>query len=119
MARDIFIQFKKDRKPTKVEVQHLLEDYFKDIATDVRWDGDRFFVSLPGTPTNALGRIKGAHTLGRIKGEPDRTRWIEVVRNNATLWDVLTRGMDEVTNAMAEGVVEILARFWKGEVDSG
>lgn len=123
MARDIFVRFNHDRKPTRQEVQYLLEDYFKGIATNVRWDSDRFFVSLPGTQTNALGRMPDAHHLYR---EPDGKRWIEVwladpdpAYKNQAVVDVMTRQADEVTNAMAEGVVEILARFWKGEVESG
>lgn len=109
MALDRIIRFDKpNHPPIRMELTTLLADYFQGIGT-VKWDKDRFFVSLPGKPCHALGRLA---VIPRMP--PPEERWIEVWKNRTSV-DVITRGADDITNALAEGLAEIIARFWQGE----
>jgi len=108
MALDRIIRFDKPFKPpTRMELTTLLADYFQGIG-GASWDKDRFFVTLPGRPCYALGR------LAKIPfSELPEQRWIEVWKDRTSV-DVITRTADDITNALAEGLAEIIARFWQG-----
>lgn len=113
MAHDRFIRFAAPA-PTREQVQTVLEDFFRDIGT-VRWSDVplRFYVSLPGKVCWALTRVYPDTHRAKAQAEEVRKRWIEVVLvyepDHHLQADVITREMDDVTNAMAEGLAELLA----------
>src|SRR6266404_9472751 len=99
MAQDRFIHFG-DEKPSHEQMQMVLEDYFGSFAK-VLWDpnGARWEALLDGPPSFALDRID------RPRPEPQLRRWIEVIlSNDGSVLDILTREMDEATNALADGL---------------
>lgn len=116
MAHDRFIRFSAPA-PTRESVQTVLEDFFRGIGK-VRWSGvdtvasPRFYVSLPGKVCWALTRVYPDCHRAKAQAEEVRPRWIEVVlvyEPDHLQADVITREMDDVTNAMAEGLAELLA----------
>jgi hypothetical protein len=124
MARDVFVYWS-EQKPTRAELQRVLEDYLRGIATEIAWDQDRFFVTLPGSPSCPLARDEGTpEPLRRAvdtehDGQP-RPRWIEVwISPMDGAVDVMTRSMDEVTNAVAREFAAIIARRWRGRIEDG
>lgn len=120
MASDRFVHFKKDRRPTREEIERLLGNFFGDgTTTSIEWEGGRFYVSLPGHLSFPFaGLMDEVTSMEMATAEDDRGRWIEVyvARTNV---DVITRGMDEYTNVLADGLAEVIARFWDGELDDG
>jgi len=120
MALDRFVRFKKDRRPKRDDVERLLRNFFGEGATtSIDWEGGRFYVTLPGHLTFPFAGLTEETTNMELATQwDDRGRWIEVyvARTNV---DVITRGMDEYTNALADHIAEMLARFWNGELDDG
>lgn len=106
MARDRIATFTK--APSKADLQTLLEDYLRNLGATIRWDRDRFFCTLPGKPCDGLARLS---SLGSRPGLPEE-RWIEVWKDHTSV-DVMTRCADDITNAIADGLFEIIARFWR------
>lgn len=99
--------------PTVADIGKVCEDFTLGIATRVSWDGGRWFIDLPGTCTHPLRRI----TTPPPYEEPDRNRWIEVwmgIVDGRVIVDVMTRQHDAVTNAIADGLAEVIARWWQG-----
>ncbi len=45
-----------------------------------------------------------------------RERWFEVFADSEQ-FDVITREMDEITNAIANGFAQLAARLWDGKVE--
>lgn len=116
MAYDRFVNWT-DKRPTRKEVQHVLEDYFAEAATKIAWSKDRFFIDLVGTHTNPLRRMKDAHESARLDPEPGHEgRLIEVWLSKTSL-DVMTRHGDEFTNRVADGLAKLFARFWQAELE--
>lgn len=96
------------------EVGCVCEDYFGGLAKVV-WNEDRWFCNLPGTYSPALWRIDGAPHVPMHDEVPER--WVEVwldSEDGLALY-VMTRGQDEATNALAEGLAALFARFWRGK----
>lgn len=109
MANDRFVYFHRD-KPTKDNVQHVLEDFVSDAGT-VRWSEEqgRFYVDLPGKHRWALRRIFPESVRARAEQEQENEgRWLEVflhVEGGAIVSiDVTTRFQDQFVNAIAEGI---------------
>lgn len=119
MSADRFIYFK-EKRPTKEEIQFVLEDYFRDIATSIEWrqDGNRFFVNLPGKCYHPLKRVlpENMAYVWKAFDEEQRERWIEVYLGRDNI-DVITRMQDEVTAHLADGFVKVVARWWQGRVE--
>lgn len=114
MASDRFVYWKsKDKRPTQQQIGVCLEDYVKNIATSVKWDGDRFFVVLPGNNSFPFKRVDAS--LGNMVDET-RGRWFEVWIDEDCI-DVITRQHDEFTNVVATGFAELCARFWHGKLE--
>jgi hypothetical protein len=112
MSRDRFVRWNQGKYPTVDKIKIVCEDYFKGLGT-VEWRGDRFFVLVHGTLTYALNRI-GAYKQPDPEPGFDE-RWIEVWQKEDNLClDVITRQQDEVTNALADGLAKLFARFWRG-----
>lgn len=107
MASDRFIRWGEDR-PTKEQIQFVLEDYFGSAA-EVKWDKDRFYVTLPGKPSFPFRRI--VPDMARAAETQDE-RWIEVWMNEDSL-DVMTRMMDHYTNDLARGLTAVIANYWQ------
>jgi len=118
MALDRFVWWKTKRRPTRDEIGTVLRGFFKGFGARVTWNQDRYFIKLPGEITHPLNRIKGAYKQhGPEKGFEDR--WIEVwPSKDGKCLDVMTRMQDEVTNALAEGLAQLFARFWEGRRDA-
>jgi hypothetical protein len=128
MACDRFVNWKKDKpRPTREEVELVIRDYFGSVATEVRWDHDRFFITLVGQQTHPLERVDPNHPVIAglnhyrklaEKGEADVGRWIEVWLGQDSL-DVITRMADPLTNACAGDLVWYFSRHWDSEREEG
>ena len=114
MGIDRFVYWNK-RRPTKLEIQHTLEDYLGDVLLRIDIDGARITALLKGKPRFPFRRIEemGSYTEGQ---EQHDERWIEVYWTNKSI-DVITRMTDEFTNVVAEGFAALAARFWEGKRD--
>lgn len=120
MARDVFVYFKKGKKPSRAELQTVLEDYTAGLAREVRWQSDRFIVTLPGTVRNPLVRVLPKNTpharAAQAEVSEATERWFEVWIGTDCV-DIITRMMDEVTNSIAYGFAKLCARWWSGEIE--
>lgn len=113
MALDRTITWARNKGPAKEDVGKVVEDYACGLG-EARWDGDRWYIDLPGHNSSALRRVaeKCLWSTG--------SRWIEVwidqsADRDRECVDVMTRQHDEITNAIAEGLAKVIARFWGGE----
>lgn len=112
MACDRFVDFK-ERRPTKEETEKVLRDFFGPDAAEIDWDGGRFYIMLPGKCSFPFASLPISLTNPFAEGE--RERWIEVYVEDDQ-FDVITRGHDEYTNVIADGIAAMFARFWKGQL---
>lgn len=111
MARDVVIRWKE--KPTKKQIGYVLRDFFNGAATEIRWKKDRWFITLPGKPKKALGRVVDFDFPCR-----DDERWIEVWPDpkGKSLY-LMTRMQDHYTNALVDGMAKLIAWWTKGIID--
>jgi len=118
VASDRFVNWT-TRKPTREEVQLVIEDYLGEMASEIRWERDRFFVTLVGKHSHPLRRIEGASPI--LTREPDpgwEGRYMEIWPDpDGNCLDVMTRQQDELTNRIADGLAQLFARFWEGKLD--
>jgi hypothetical protein len=112
MASDRFVNWKKGKRPSKFEVETVIRQFFDSVATEIKWDKDRFMVTLVGKGSHPL---KGIIGVGSLLPEADE-RWIEVIVGKNNL-DVLTRRADEFTCCCANGLAAVFVRFWQAELD--
>lgn len=119
MACDRFVYWKTKDKPSREQIQLVLEDYVRDLAKSVEWDekGSRFFVALPGMCSNPAARVTESDTIRGMAAE-DRMneRWFEVYVGDDNI-DVITRHGDWITNAIATEFARICAQFWNGKLE--
>lgn len=118
MAADRFIHLP-DHDPVTfpTALERVVRDFFGQGATSIRWEGDRWFVTLPGKPSDALASTPYRHYVR------EDTRWIEVWYDDARdlaagepfSIDVMTRSQDQYTNALAEGLTQCLTTAFQGE----
>ncbi len=113
MSLDRFIKFDGDY-PTRDEIESVLRNFFG-TAGEVKWSGDRFFVTLPGKTTFPYAGIEPFAGKVDVEHRTGRERWIEICPGNPM--DVITRRQDPFTNALAEGLAKTFARFWEGKID--
>lgn len=121
MALDRFVYWNDGEMPTREQIQFALEDYVRDLAESVKWDGpgNRFFVLLPGMCSNPAIRITDSDTIRRMAEEERKTeRWFEVYVGDDNI-DVITRHGDWITNGIATEFAKICAQFWKGKLEMG
>ncbi len=102
---------KPTRRPKRAAVRAFLEDFIGD-PTAVRWKGRRFFVDIPGKGSDALRRVaeRNAPELYQAR------RWVEVWFERRSI-EIMTRGHDQFTSAIAEGLADGIAGFWRGRRD--
>lgn len=124
MSLDRFVRWQTELRPTREELQLVLEDYLGG-AGEARWDTDRFFVTLTGLRSEAYRRCAHVTEVVRAYAEhtlreppANRIRWIELYLHEDSI-DVITRCADDFTNAVAERLAEICAAYWDGKVDGG
>lgn len=128
MALDRVIRFPR-LVPGKAGLRSVLEDYFGGCG-EIEDQGAKkivacFLVTLPGYNSGALRRAKCAskayvEAAQEQEEEHQRGRWIEIYLHPAgEEWPacvyVTTRQHDEFTNAIAEGLADVLMRGWRGE----
>jgi len=116
MASDRFVRWKKNTKPTKDEVEQVIKDYLGETMTSLKWEGDRFFACLVGKTTAPLKSVADEDLRRILTHRDGEERWMEVWLADDCL-DVMTRGMDEYTNNVADGLAKIFARFWQGKLE--
>lgn len=123
MASDRFINNCK-RKPTKDDIGTALVDYLGDpLVRELRWETDRWFVSLPGKRSHPLRQLvdegyRKKYIDPEMNEQPDTARWFEVWVDGNTV-DVITRQQDELTSNIALGFAKLVARFWEGKLETG
>lgn len=99
MASDRFITWLEKKPTRKVLGEHLSE--FFGTGVDLRWDKDRWIVSIPGAPHPTVKWGKD------VRPTPFRQeRFIEAIPGKE--FDVLTRQADPFVNAIADGLVKWL-----------
>jgi hypothetical protein len=114
MGHDRFMYFE-ERKPTPGEVERVLGNFFNGVG-ELKQDGRRWTVLLPGQPRAALQGIDGARPLP----VRDDERWLEVFHDQEhapPYIDVITREQDEFVSVLADGLVALLARFFKARIE--
>lgn len=122
MALDRFITFHAS-VPTSESIDALLRNFVGEAGTiekQLHPQLDHWIITLPGHLTFALADEPTAMTnfVHLPFVDDDRGRWIEVFIHHGPLQiDVLTRQMDEFTNAVADGIANVITRYWQGSRD--
>jgi len=128
MALDRFVNGCK-RPVTRPELQSLLEDFFGPEAT-IRWDKDRFFVTLGSRVTCPLRRLMPESSVVKaFLEEPPQERALEVWLSTGswvdgsyyrpgTTVDVIARHTDSYTNSLAAGLAQWIANYWEGTLET-
>jgi hypothetical protein len=114
-----------DEKPSSIEVGVLLKLYLSGATADCQWDepGGRWMVGLPGkVAVTWLGSPDMCAKYGiEPRDDPKcypEERWFEVWVDEECC-DVITRAMDDFTNAVATGFAKLVARRWQGRYEAG
>ncbi len=111
MARDIFVYWPKGEAGSDAhEMGKELEAYFANGMARVSLaQGEaRWLADLHGKPEVREGMPPES---------ANESRWIEVYVA-ADYADIITRDQDDVTNAIARGFAERIARKWKGRLET-
>jgi len=112
MALDRFITWDDPKdKPSTTDIRFLLEDYLGE-AGKITSDSSMFTALLPGKPSHPLKRLE-PEFVRPLRDE----RWFEVHCGHLLSIDVLTREADEFTNNVAQGFAELVARWFKGDLE--
>ncbi len=112
MSCDYVVRWAK-RKPTKKHILCILQDFFGGGCEQIRWDKDRWQVYLPGHSHNAFERVSPlaltfAHPSRALEVWPDPCR---------KFLYIMTRQADQYTNALAQALCELFARFYQATID--
>lgn len=117
MASDRFVHFGKGKVPSKKDVKLALEDYLGANMTHIKWGGGRWTATLVGSRSWPFRRLEPDHPCAKAyEEEAKENRWIEVFIAKDNI-DVITRRQDEVTNNIARGFAQLLARYWHGRLE--
>lgn len=113
MATDRTVRWKAS-PPSLEDLDQTLRCYVDAAAKEVRWDSDghRFYAVLKGRPRHPFEWDESVKELARALKQHDE-RWFEVYVDDRYV-DVITRGADEFTMAVAEGFAALIARRWDG-----
>jgi len=134
VALDRFVRWQTDARPTREELQLVIEDYL-DESGESRWDEDsrRFWITFARTGDRRPGekpqarhsdafRRTGAATSAQkayaMECYHDDIRSIEVYVDDDSV-DVITRAADDFTNGVAARLAEVLGRLFDGLVEAG
>lgn len=114
MAFDRFIYWT-DLIPSKKDIELVLVNFFGDAA-EVKWNKDRWFVTLKGETSVALKDVckYAAEFHNELMSD---TRWIEVWWSEGRCIDIITRMQDDYTNCLAEGLEAVIKRHWRAKND--
>ncbi len=114
MSLDRFIYWQ-DKKPTDEQLLHVVEDFMGgvgEIDDNYQKDGHPWWiVLLPGSPSHPLSRIYPE--MMQYQPPPGVDRCLEVCVADDCV-DIITRQADDFTNALAEGLAEVMCRAWGG-----
>jgi hypothetical protein len=130
MGQDRFIAWK-DKRPTLLEIKQVAENLLGGIGkVEIPADSKyHLYILLPGTNTHPLRGLKDTPTWVNIPADDitlPKERWIEVFHDDPSderedgevlTTDIITRMQDEFTNAIANQLQAVLARWWEGELD--
>lgn len=127
MACDRFIDWKKNEKrPSREEIEVVIQDYFGPVATEVRWKDERFYITLLGKQSHPFEHVDPDHPVARTtlhyrklaeEGKASAERWIEVWMGPDSM-DVITRMADPFTNACAKDLAWHIAGQWNGDLEA-
>jgi len=112
MSRDRFIVWRKEERPTRTVIAHLLTEFFGE-GFPVSWEEDsgRWVITVPGSPCPI------------VAGRPSpyrEDRFIEAIPTKCFCdFSVLTRQADPLVNAIADGLAEYLRFRTGGKLDMG
>ena len=113
MASDAFVYWK-DKRPTRLQVEQVIQDFFGEVLTHLEWDKDRFFGTLVGTWSHPFGRATPSKMIENMRPEAGfEARDFEVWMDHTCL-DVITRQQDWFTGVCARALADILAKRWDG-----
>lgn len=117
MASDTVVHWK-NKRPKREEAEAVIQKFFDGAATEIRWEKDRFFVTLIGKWSHPLSGVLESEDLRPLPPtDPGwEGRYLEVWLSKGSL-DVITRQQDEFTNNCARGLAKVFARFWEGELE--
>lgn len=114
---DQFIHFDKGKRPTKDELRDVMVAYLGEYATSLPyWKDGRWHIMLVGKGSTAWTPSLGPSPPPELVREE---RFLELFCDDNKTIDVITRQQDEATNKLAEGLADIIARFWGGRVERG
>jgi hypothetical protein len=124
VPRETVVRWTTSDRPSAGDIRTVLEDYLGALALGIAWDRDRFLVSLPGTPRWPFQRVGPATEaqraswpeLAKKHDGSERSRWFEVWLGDDCMF-VMTREMDPVTCAIAEGFAAHAARAWPSRTE--
>jgi len=117
MASDRFVYFDKGKRPSKEDVKKALVDYLGATMTNIKWRSGRWTAQLVGSKSWPFRRLEPDSRLApAYEEEAKEDRWIEVFFHRNSI-DVLTRRQDELTNNIARGFAQLLARYWQGRLE--
>lgn len=105
MARDRFVYWPERTKVLTPEILSFVAAYGRGLFVEEVYNAGkrRIFVTLPGSTSHRKG----------LEPEP---RYLEVCIDDHCI-DVITRSMDDITNAVADGLTRAAAHKWKGRLD--
>lgn len=105
MALDRFIHFKKS--PLWTDLCTTVLQYFGP-EVEIKFERPWIVVTLPGQES-FVGHRKARQEMARQRG-------LEIHQNSKDRnIDVITRQADEFTNAVADGLVDLLSRMYSGK----
>ncbi len=119
MSQDVVVHWTNGTRPTQVEVESVLINFFSGAVESIEWneEGSRFTVTLPGkgnSPMHGLDE-KRAAVDKETYGPPFDRRYFEVFLDEEFL-SVITRMQDRYTNTLARGLAEVFALHWRGSL---
>ncbi len=108
MPADRFVYFHAADMPSHAQLEELLARYVHGVGTVHRGPDARFHVHLPGVPTDPMPA-----PMRRPAEYFSDERCVEVYLGEDYV-NVMTRAVDELTSGVADRLVSVLVRAWRG-----
>lgn len=118
MALDRFVYWR-DKCPSPMQIKAALIHYMGGVG-ELEDKGHTIIVHIPGGVNHVPERLADPDYEWSEKDKRTRPskRWFEVfIAEDDRNIDIITRQMDEFTNALADGFLSLTARLWDGSVD--